>query len=102
MWGRGPQPPTQASPGTSSGPAGRWQCGCHQSLLPVLIPGVCQLFMGQLLAFPPTPGDGCGVMCWNLLLFGWIWAEESWQGWQGGRALVGVLLQDQNSTSLPG
>lgn len=86
------QPPTQASPVTSSvtlqvsdnvGP-------------PSLIPGMCQPCMEQLQALPHAPGDRCGVTCWNLLLPGGILGRgelaQSRQHCQGGRALVGALM----------
>lgn len=57
----------------------------HRSPLPSLIPGMCQRCTEQLRALPHMPGDRCGVTCWNLLLLGGIWAEESWHRAGGAR-----------------
>lgn len=87
-WGL--QPATQALPGMSSGSLGRWQCGCHQSLLSSLIPGICQHRTGQLLAFPPAPGNSCGC-CLLELAPAWMdlgREELVWSG-QGGAARAG-------------
>lgn len=95
----------RASLGTSLGSLSR---RVPPDLLPSLILGMCQHCTGQLSAFPAVSGDNRGAASWNLPLLGWIWAEESGraglccQGWEGGRALVAVLLRDQNSTHLPG
>lgn len=72
------QPPTQASPVTSSVTLQVSDNVGLLSLVPSLIPGMCQPCMEQLQALPHAPGDRCGVTCWNLLLPGGIWAEESW------------------------
>lgn len=80
---------TRASPGMSSGT----QVGGNvRPPLPSRIPGMCQ----QLRALPHAPGERCGAACWNLLLLGGVWAEESWHRaggtGRGGRALVGALM----------
>ena len=81
VWGRGDP---AAHGGHSLPPRHRLACPrCHRavgSMGATRACWMCQRCSGQLSAFPPTPGDSCGVACWNLLLLGWIWAEESWYG----------------------
>lgn len=83
MWGRGDPAARGGHPGITWDvfrDTGGWQSG---ATLPSLLPGMCQ----QLQAVPHAPADRyrCGAACWNLLLLGGLWAEESWhRAGQGG------------------